>query len=83
MPHLPHVVTWHATPPHVVTWPIFTTQVLILYDSVDQVDVEGVVKFVSNLQQPDGSFVGDQWGETMDTHKYSELHTKILYEVVE
>ncbi len=25
--------------------------------------MEGVVRYVSSLQQPDGSFFGDQWGE--------------------
>jgi hypothetical protein len=30
---------------------------------MEDIDVEGVVKFVSALQQPDGSFYGDEWGE--------------------
>ena len=38
-------------------------QVLVLYDCVEVVDVEGVVRFVKALQRPDGSFVGDKWGE--------------------
>ena len=44
---------------------------------MDQVDVEGVVKFVSNLQQPDGSFVGDQWGETVDTHTHKSYTLRV------
>ncbi len=38
-------------------------QVLTLYDSVSEMDVEGVVKYVASLQQKDGSFAGDKWGE--------------------
>ena len=34
----------------------------MLYESVPVIDVEGVVKYVSSLQQPDGSFIGDSWG---------------------
>ena len=30
---------------------------------MDIIDVEGVVKFTAGLQQADGSFVGDKWGE--------------------
>ncbi|KAL1491636.1 hypothetical protein ABEB36_012205 [Hypothenemus hampei] len=38
-------------------------QILAMYDRVDAIDVEGVVKYVKSLQQPDGSFSGDKWGE--------------------
>lgn len=48
-------------------------QILVIFDALDvlsnQVDDEGksgidrVVEFVSQLQQPDGSFAGDKWGE--------------------
>ena len=34
----------------------------MLYDCVEVVDVEAVVRFVKELQRPDGSFVGDKWG---------------------
>ena len=37
-------------------------QVLVLYDRLDVIDREGVVRFVAGLQQPDGSFTGDKWG---------------------
>ena len=39
-------------------------QILTLYDSVGAIDKEGVVKYVSSLQQPDGSFFGDKWGKS-------------------
>lgn len=34
-----------------------------MYDRIDAIDVEGVVKYVKSLQNPDGSFTGDKWGE--------------------
>ena len=33
-------------------------KVLSMYDRLDAVDVEGVVRFVSSMQQEDGSFIG-------------------------
>ena len=41
----------------------FAPQVLALYESMDIIDIEGVVKFTAGLQQADGSFVGDKWGK--------------------
>lgn len=38
-------------------------QVLCLYDRLDAIDVDGVVKYVASLQTEDGSFMGDKWGE--------------------
>jgi geranylgeranyl transferase type-2 subunit beta len=38
-------------------------QILALFDAVDTVSVDGIVKYVAGLQQPDGSFFGDKWGE--------------------
>ncbi|KAI4471381.1 geranylgeranyl transferase type beta subunit [Holotrichia oblita] len=38
-------------------------QILCMYDKVDIIDIEGVVKYVASLQQSDGSFSGDKWGE--------------------
>ena len=35
----------------------------MLYDSVEVVDVEGIVSYVKGLQKSDGSFMGDKWGE--------------------
>jgi geranylgeranyl transferase type-2 subunit beta len=34
-----------------------------LYDELESVDVDGVVRFISGLQLEDGSFQGDCWGE--------------------
>ncbi|KAK2152379.1 hypothetical protein LSH36_330g05008 [Paralvinella palmiformis] len=37
--------------------------VLCLYDAMDTIDVDRVVKYTAGLQQDDGSFFGDKWGE--------------------
>jgi len=34
-----------------------------MYDSLDAIDCEKVVQFITKLQNDDGSFSGDQWGE--------------------
>lgn len=38
-------------------------QILCLYNRLDAVDQDGIVRYVAALQQDDGSFVGDKWGE--------------------
>lgn len=38
-------------------------QIACLLDCVDVLPVDQVVGYVANLQQPDGSFMGDKWGE--------------------
>ena len=32
-------------------------------DTLDQLDKEGLVRYIRSLQQTDGSFIGDKWGE--------------------
>jgi geranylgeranyl transferase type-2 subunit beta len=44
-----------------------------LYDCVEVVDVEAVVMFVKGLQQPDGSFIGDKWGEVDTRFSFCSL----------
>ncbi|XP_017776237.1 PREDICTED: geranylgeranyl transferase type-2 subunit beta [Nicrophorus vespilloides] len=48
-PHLLHTVS--------------AIQVLCIYDRLDAINVEGVIKYVKSLQKDDGSFTGDKWGE--------------------
>ncbi|CAH2038021.1 unnamed protein product, partial [Iphiclides podalirius] len=48
--------------PHML-YTLSAIQVLALYDRLDAIDVEGVVRYVASLQQEDGSFFGDKWGE--------------------
>uniref|UniRef100_A0A7R9WA00 Geranylgeranyl transferase type-2 subunit beta n=1 Tax=Pseudictyota dubia TaxID=2749911 RepID=A0A7R9WA00_9STRA len=50
-------------------------QILAIADMLDdpRLDREAVVKFVSELQQPDGSFAGDEWGEVDTRFSYCAL----------
>lgn len=38
-------------------------QILCIYDAVDIIDIESVVTYIKERQEPDGSFTGDIWGE--------------------
>ena len=38
-------------------------QIAVIFDCMDAVRVDDVIEFVVSLQQEDGSFMGDQWGE--------------------
>lgn len=48
--------------PHLL-YTLSAVQILCIYDCLNEINVEAVAKFVSSLQQPDGSFFGDKWGE--------------------
>lgn len=42
---------------------ICITQILVMLEATEEISVEGVVRYVSGLQNSDGSFSGDKWGE--------------------
>lgn len=44
-------------------WETGWRQVLVLTKQLGTVDGDKVADFIASLQQPDGSFVGDKWGE--------------------
>lgn len=48
--------------PHIL-YTLSAVQILCIYDCLSEIDTEAVVRYVGNLQQPDGSFFGDKWGE--------------------
>mmetsp|Transcript_12073 Transcript_12073/g.25168 ORF Transcript_12073/g.25168 Transcript_12073/m.25168 type:complete len:396 (-) Transcript_12073:148-1335(-) len=50
-------------------------QVLAVADRLGdpRLDREAVIKFISSLQQPDGSFAGDEWGEVDTRFSYCAL----------
>lgn len=48
--------------PHLL-YTLSAIQILCIYDALDVIDIEKVVKYVKERQQPDGSFTGDYWGE--------------------
>ena len=54
-------------------------QILVLADyDLQQLNVEAIVNFVTSLQQPDGSFSGDEWGEIDTRFSYCALSTLSL-----
>jgi geranylgeranyl transferase type-2 subunit beta len=58
--------------PHML-YTLSALQILALYDALDKVDRAKVIEFVSSLQQPDGSFAGDKWGEIDTRFSYCAL----------
>lgn len=48
--------------PHIL-YTLSAVQILCIYDALPEIDCEAVVKYVVSLQQRDGSFFGDRWGE--------------------
>jgi geranylgeranyl transferase type-2 subunit beta len=50
-------------------------QILALQDKLDddRLDRESVIQFIVGLQQPDGSFAGDKWGEIDTRFSYCAL----------
>lgn len=48
--------------PHML-YTLTAVQILCIYDALHEIDCDAVVRFVVGLQQIDGSFFGDKWGE--------------------
>jgi len=48
---------------YIVLYYYIILQILSMYDALDVINVERLVQYVRSLQQPDGSFCGDKWGE--------------------
>lgn len=48
--------------PHIL-YTLSAIQILCIYEALNEIDCEAVVRYVSGLQQFDGSFFGDKWGE--------------------
>lgn len=38
-------------------------QILTIYNALESIDTNRVTEYIKSLQQPDGSFFGDKWGE--------------------
>lgn len=55
-------------------------QILTTYDSLNEINREAVIEFIVKLQNEDGSFNGDQWGE-VDT-RFSFCAVASLYILV-
>jgi geranylgeranyl transferase type-2 subunit beta len=48
-------------------------QILALYGQLCRVDREKIKSYVNSLQLPDGSFMGDKWGEIDTRFSYCAL----------
>lgn len=48
--------------PHLL-YTLSAVQILCMYDALDVINIDKVISYVKERQQPDGSFTGDQWGE--------------------
>lgn len=58
--------------PHML-YTLSAIQILAMYDELHLLDVGKVVGYVSILQQEDGSFAGDKWGEIDTRFSYCAL----------
>lgn len=48
--------------PHIL-YSLSAVQILCIYDCIEEIDCDALARYVASLQQPDGSFFGDKWGE--------------------
>lgn len=65
--------------PHIL-YTLSAVQILCIYDRLNEINIDSVASYVASLQQPDGSFFGDKWGE-VDT-RFSFCAVAILVLIV-
>jgi geranylgeranyl transferase type-2 subunit beta len=58
--------------PHLL-YTLSAIQILAICDALDKLDRDLVCRYIASLQQPDGSFVGDEWGEVDTRFSYCAL----------
>jgi geranylgeranyl transferase type-2 subunit beta len=63
--------------PHIL-YTLSAVQILAMYDEIKAIDCNKVVGFVQSLQQPDGSFFGDKWGEVDVRFSFCAIATLAL-----
>uniref|UniRef100_A0A7S2UYZ0 Geranylgeranyl transferase type-2 subunit beta n=1 Tax=Fibrocapsa japonica TaxID=94617 RepID=A0A7S2UYZ0_9STRA len=63
--------------PHLL-YTLSALQLLGICDALDRVDSNQVYSYVAGLQQVDGSFVGDEWGEVDTRFSYCALYCLAL-----
>eukprot|EP01031_Cornospumella_fuschlensis_P042928 gene42928-52455_t len=56
-----------------ILYTLSAIQILALFDEMDVLNKDKIKSFVKNLQQPDGSFAGDKWGEIDTRFSYCAL----------
>ncbi len=59
--------------PHLL-YTLSAIQILVIYDELKRIDVDAVARYVAGLQQADGSFIGDEWGEIDTRFSYCALN---------
>lgn len=59
--------------PHLL-YTLSAVQILAMCDALDRIDRGRVADYVAKLQQEDGSFVGDAWGEVDTRFSYCALN---------
>jgi geranylgeranyl transferase type-2 subunit beta len=60
--HDPHITNTH-----------YAVLVLAMFDSLHLIDADEIAGYISGLQNPDGSFKGDEWGEVDLRFSYCAL----------
>ncbi|KAG5900147.1 hypothetical protein JTB14_012820 [Gonioctena quinquepunctata] len=63
--------------PHILHT-LSAVQILCIYDNLNEIDVDGVVRYIASLQLPDGSFSGDKWGEVDTRFSFCAVATLSL-----
>lgn len=58
--------------PHML-YTLSAVQILALFDKLDMIDRELVILYIASLQNEDGSFGGDKWGEVDTRFSYCAL----------
>ncbi|KAL9005981.1 MAG: hypothetical protein Q9188_001271 [Gyalolechia gomerana] len=67
---------------------VSAVQILVTVDALDDLDTlskggrKGVGTYISQLQNPDGSFAGDEWGETDTRFLFGALNALSLLQLV-
>jgi geranylgeranyl transferase type-2 subunit beta len=63
--------------PHML-YTLSALQILLLTDQLERIDKDKVAHYISTLQKPDGSFMGDVWGEVDTRFSYCALSSLSL-----
>ena len=63
--------------PHLL-YTLSAVQLLLILDADDLIPRDAVTRYVASLQQPDGSFAGDEWGEVDTRFTYCALNCLAL-----
>ncbi|KAH9290381.1 hypothetical protein KI387_034498, partial [Taxus chinensis] len=58
--------------PHIL-YTLNAVQILALLDKLDVIDADKIASYIAGLQQEDGSFAGDEWGEIDPRFSYGAI----------